>query len=118
MSTTRRHFLGQAAAGLGVAGLSALGGRQVFADESAVAALAQAKNWGAGPGALKGLPHFAPKAKRVIILWMGGGMSHVDLYDHKPNLEKLKFQDLPDSVRSGARLSSMTAGYKSFPILP
>jgi hypothetical protein len=54
----------------------------------------------------------------VIILWMGGGMSHIDLYDHKPNLEKLKFQDLPDSVHSGARLSTMTSGYKSFPILP
>jgi len=118
LSLSRRQLLGQAAAGLSLAGISGLAGRQVFADDSAVAALAQAKDWGAGPSALKGLPHFAPKAKRVILLWMGGGMSHVDLYDHKPGLEKLRFQDLPDSVRSGARLSSMTAGYKSFPILP
>lgn len=109
MSTTRRQFLGQTAAGLGLAALGPMAGRLAAADTP---------DWGAGPGALKGLPHFAPKAKRVIILWMGGGMSHVDLYDHKPNLEKLRFQDLPDSVRTGARLSSMTAGYKSFPILP
>ena len=118
MNTTRRNFLGQAAAGLGLAALGPLAGRSLFADDAAVAALAQATNWGAGAGAIKGLPHFSPKAKRVIILWMGGGMSHVDLYDNKPGLEKLKFQDLPDSVRSGARLSSMTAGYKAWPILP
>ena len=109
MSTTRRQFLGQAAAGLGLAALGPLAGQLAAADTP---------DWGDGPGALTGLPHFAPKAKRVIILWMGGGMSHVDLYDHKPQLDKLRFQDLPDSVRSGARLSSMTAGYKSFPILP
>jgi Protein of unknown function (DUF1501) len=118
MNTTRRNFLGHAATGLGLAALGPLAGRSLFADDAAIAALTQATDWGAGSGALKGLPHFAPKAKRVIILWMGGGMSHVDLYDPKPHLEKLRFTDLPESARSGTRLSTMTSGYKSFPILP
>ncbi len=109
MNTTRRNFLRNSVAGLGLAGLGPFAG-SLAADEQA--------NWGAGTGALKNLPHFAPKAKRVIILWMGGGASHVDLYDPKPHLEAMRFQELPDSIRSGARLSSMTAGYKSFPILP
>jgi hypothetical protein len=109
MSTTRRQFLGRAVAGLGLAALGVPAGRLCAGD---------APDWGAGPGALAGLPHFAPKAKRVIILWQGGGASHVDLYDRKPGLEALRFKDLPESVRTGARLSSMTAGYKSFPILP
>ncbi len=109
MKTNRRQFLGQAVAGAGLAALGPLGNK-LQADDRA--------NWGAGPTALKGLPHFAPKAKRLIILWMGGGASHIDLYDHKPGLEKLRFKELPDSVRSGVRLSSMTSNYKSFPILP
>jgi hypothetical protein len=106
--SNRRQVLKQAAAGLGLAALGPIAGQLAATDA----------DWGAGRGALKGLPHFAPKAKRVIIMWMGGGASHVDLYDHKPHLEKMRFQDLPDSVRSGARLSSMTAGYKAWPILP
>jgi hypothetical protein len=109
MTTTRRQLLARAAAGIGLSALGLpLGG--LSADE--------ATDWGAAPGALPGLPHFAPKAKRVILLWQGGGASHIDLYDHKPKLDDMRFKDLPDSVRTGARLSSMTAGYKSWPILP
>jgi hypothetical protein len=109
MSTTRRTFLRRAAAGVGLAALGGLAGRLQAGDQAA---------WGAGPGALDGLPHFQPKAKRVIVLWQGGGASHVDLLDHKPGLEQWRLKELPDAVRSGARLSSMTASQKSYPVLP
>ena len=61
-----------------------------------------------GPAGLPGLPHFAPKAKRVVYLWQGGGPSHVDLFDHKPSCKRLARQDMPDSVRGTTRLSTMT----------
>src|SRR5882757_10046744 len=105
MNPTRRDFLRSAAVGLGLSALGGLdfGGR-LFADD--------ATDWGAAAGALPGLPHFKPKAKRVIVLWQGGGASHVDLFDHKPDLEKMRLKELPDSVRAGARLSTMTASQK------
>ena len=64
------------------------------------------------------LPHFAPKAKRVVCLWQGGGPSHLDLFDPKPMLAKMKGQDIPDSVRGTTRLSTMSASYKKWPITP
>jgi hypothetical protein len=63
-------------------------------------------------------PHFAPRARAVISLHMEGGPSHLDLFDHKPDLHKLYDQDLPDSVRGGQRLTGMTSGQKRFPIAP
>jgi hypothetical protein len=63
-------------------------------------------------------PHFAPKARRVIYLHMEGGPSHLDLFDHKPDLHRLYDQDLPDSVRNGQRLTGMTSGQQRFPIAP
>ncbi len=54
-----------------------------------------------GMAALPGLPHFAPKAKRVIFLFMSGGPSHVDSFDYKPDLDRLQGQSLPDSFRKG-----------------
>jgi hypothetical protein len=65
-----------------------------------------------------GLPHFAPKAKRVICLWQGGGPSHVDLFDHKPTLEKEAGKDIPASIRGDTRLSSMSSGYAKWPAVP
>ncbi len=67
---------------------------------------------------LPSLPHFAPKAKRVIYLMQTGGPSHVDLFDDKPELKKLRGKDIPDSVVAGLRLTTMTAGQKSKPCLP
>ena len=58
------------------------------------------------------------KAKRLIILWQGGAPSHVDLFDHKPHLQKMRGDELPASVRSKVRLSTMTAGASRHPILP
>ncbi len=61
------------------------------------------------------LPHFAPKAKRVIYLFMAGGPSHIDMFDYKPALRKIHGTELPDSIRNGQRITGMTSGQKSFP---
>ena len=63
-------------------------------------------------------PHFAPKAKRVIYLFQSGAPSQIDLFDHKPGLERLRETELPDSVRQGQRLTAMTAKQAGFPIAP
>jgi len=65
-----------------------------------------------------GLPHFAPKAKRVIYLFQSGAPSQMDLFDYKPLLEKRRGDNLPDSVRKGQRLTSMTSRQERFPIAP
>jgi hypothetical protein len=64
------------------------------------------------------LPHFAAKAKNIIYLHMVGGPSQMDLYDYKPVLKDWYDKDLPDSVRMGQRLTTMTSGQKRFPIAP
>jgi hypothetical protein len=105
---TRRQLLGRAATGLGTAALASLLGQENAAAEEKQL----------GQPALPGLPHHAPKADRVIYLWQGGGPSHLDLFDPKPTLEKYRLQDLPESVRGTTRLSTMTSGYKKWPVLP
>jgi hypothetical protein len=67
---------------------------------------------------LPGLPHFTPKAKRVIYMFQEGGVSQLDTFDYKPQLESLRGQELPDSVRNGQRFTSMTAAQSSFPLAP
>jgi hypothetical protein len=101
---TRRHFFGRAALGLGTAALATL------ATERA-GAMTQT-------GGLPGLPHFAPKAKRAIYLFMNGGPSQMDMFDYKPAMDKLFDKDLPESIRKGQRLTTMTSGQKRFPIAP
>src|SRR5262245_13875389 len=64
------------------------------------------------------VPHFAPKAKRVIYLFQSGAPSQLDLFDPKPGLEKFRGQNLPDSIRQGQRLTGMTAYQSSFPTAP
>jgi len=64
------------------------------------------------------LPHFAPKAKRVIYLFQSGGPSQMDLFDYKPGLKPLAKTELPDSIRQGQRLTGMTAAQTSFPVAP
>jgi hypothetical protein len=68
--------------------------------------------------ALPGLPHFAPKARRLIYLFMNGAPSQIDLWDYKPGLANLFNADLPDSIRNGQRLTTMTSGQARFPIAP
>ncbi len=67
-------------------------------------------------GGLPGLPHFAPKAKRVIFLHQSGGPSQMDLFDYKPNMGKFQGTELPDSIRRGQRITGMTSGQSSFPV--
>jgi hypothetical protein len=103
---SRRQFLGATSYGLGAAALAGLFGSDATADTPKPAR------------GLPGLPHFAPKAKRVVYLMQGGAPSHVDLFDHKPELYKRRGQELPPSVMMGQRLTTMTAGQKNRPLLP
>src|SRR5262249_50643376 len=101
---TRRYFFGKAGAGLGIAALSGLLSKDL-----------QAAGENAG---LQGLPHFAPTAKRVIYLFQSGAPSQMDLFDYKPGLKDRRGQELPDSVRMGQRITTMTSGQKSLPVAP
>jgi hypothetical protein len=104
---TRRQFLRKGASFMGTAALAALGGamRPSMADTKKFV------------GNLVG-SHFAPKAKRVIYLHMVGGPSQMDLYDYKPVMGEWYDKDLPESVRMGQRLTTMTSGQARFPIAP
>ncbi|MCG8585350.1 MAG: DUF1501 domain-containing protein [Pirellulales bacterium] len=100
-------MLGNSARPLGAAALAWLaGGGQSLAAPQTVAAERQG---------LPGLPHFAPKAKRVIYLFMAGGPSHIDTFDFKPEVRNHHGKELPASVRMGQRITGMTSGQKSFP---
>ncbi len=109
LSLTRRHFFSRASHGLGVAALASLLGEDLRA--------AKAES-GASIGGLDGIPHFAPKAKRVIYLFQSGGPSQMELFDYKPKLAELRGTDLPDSVRGGQRLTGMTSNQTKFPVVP
>ncbi len=100
---SRRQFLGRGMkSALGLAAMSALG-----------------KSASAGPGRqLYPGSHFPGKAKHVIYLHMLGGPSQLDLYDYKPNLHEWYDKDLPETVRKGQRLTTMTSGQARFPIAP
>jgi hypothetical protein len=102
---TRRSFLSAGVQGIGSVALAALLARDLKGAPNPV-------------GALPGLPHFAPKAKRMICLWQGGGPSHVDLFDHKPTLLKTAGQEIPASVRGDTRLSTMSSGYAKYIATP
>ncbi|QEG24211.1 DUF1501 domain-containing protein [Mariniblastus fucicola] len=64
------------------------------------------------------MPHFPAKAKRVIYLHMVGGPSQMDLFDYKPKMDEWYDKDLPESIRKGQRLTTMTSGQTRFPIAP
>jgi len=98
----RRLLLQGATGSLGVAALSSL-----------LAGDAAGETLQLNPGA----PHFAARAKRVVYLFQSGGPSHLELLDYKPQLKKLHGSELPDSIRRGQRLTGMTSGQKSFPVI-
>jgi hypothetical protein len=107
---TRRHFFATGTNLLGSAALASLMGPEAKA---------------AGPtpdgnreGSALGGPHFPGKAKHVIYLHMVGGPPQMDLFDYKPVMGEWYDKDLPDSVRMGQRLTTMTSGQKRFPIAP
>src|SRR5579864_5298333 len=72
----------------------------------------------AAPSSLKGLPHYAPKARRVIYLFQSGAPSQMELFDYKPKLADYRGSELPDSIRMGQRLTGMTSTQTSFPVAP
>lgn len=109
----RRAFLSKTSVGIGAAALSSLLGTSFLSGCGSNPDVGRAvRNHS---GALANL-HFAPKAKRVIYLFQSGGPSQFELFDHKPLLEKLRGQELPESVRKGQRLTGMTSGQSSFPL--
>ena len=101
---TRRAFLGRGTLGLGGIALGSLLNAQA-AKRNAIAGQA-------------GLPHFAPKAKRVIYLFQSGGPSQMDLFDYKPHLAKRFGEEVPESIYPAERKTTMTSGQASFPCAP
>ncbi len=104
---TRRQLFGLGAKGIGLAALASLFERDGFAFDN------QDKD--PKTGGLAGLPHHAPKVKRVIFLHQSGGPSQFETFDYKPALEKLHGTELPDSIRRGQRITGMTSGQSAFP---
>ncbi|MFN9973585.1 MAG: DUF1501 domain-containing protein, partial [Phycisphaerae bacterium] len=82
-----------------------------------LAALAELLRGEGRPG-LAGLPHFAPRAKSVIYIHLVGGPPQQDLFDYKPKMDDWYDKDLPESIRNGQRLTTMTSGQTRFPIAP
>src|SRR5882672_4782845 len=106
---TRRDFFGRSALGLGGAALAGL----FHSSGTAAPRLAKAASPYQG---LPDFPNFAPRAKRVIYLFMSGGPSQMDLFDYKPKLNEMNGQELPASVRMGQRLTGMSANQASLPL--
>lgn len=107
---TRRQFFGNMGIRLGGAALATLGAGGMLKG------LAAAQDRVHPP--LPGLPHFAPRAKSIIYLHMNGAPSQIDLLDYKPKLEEYFDKDLPDSVKNGQRITTMTSGQTRFPVAP
>ena len=101
---TRRAFLERSTLGLGGIALGSLLNAQA-AKRNAI-------------GGLADLPHFAPKAKRVIYLFQSGGPSQMDLFDYKPHLAKRFGEEVPKSIYPDERKTTMTSGPKTFPVAP
>jgi hypothetical protein len=80
--------------------------------------LGQDQAWAAPVPSTTGLPHFPAKAKRVIYLFQSGAPSQMDLFDYKPGLKEKRGIELPDSIRMGQRITTMTSGQKSLPVAP
>jgi hypothetical protein len=109
LNETRRQFFARGARGLGVAALATMLGKEMTgAPTPNVEAV----------GGQAGLPHFAPKAKRAIYLHMVGAPPQMELFDYKPGMSTWFDKDLPDSIRQGQRLTTMTSGQTRFPIAP
>ena len=101
--------------GLGTAALSTLLAENARSETTPAGGLTASATL---TGGLPGLPHFPPKAKRAIYLFMNGGPSQMDLFDYKPKMDAMFDKDLPDSIRKGQRLTTMTSGQARFPIAP
>lgn len=108
LDINRRHFFSKLSAGIGTLALGSLMIPDLF-------------NRGRRPvgmeGYTLGIPHFAPKAKRIIYLFQAGAPSQLESFDYKPLLNKRMGEDLPDSIRMGQRLTGMTSNQERFPLV-
>jgi uncharacterized protein (DUF1501 family) len=100
---SRRRFFARSLWGVGAAALASLFPQRLL---------------GGTGSQVVGAPHYAPKAKRVIYLFMSGAPSQIDMFDHKPRLAEMYDAELPGSIRMGQRLTTMTSGQERFPIAP
>lgn len=105
LNSNRRRFLSRLSLGLGSAALGSLLVPDLFSGDSSDSGLAP------------GIPHFAPKAKRVIYLFQNGAPSQLELFDYKPRLREMMGQNLPSSIRGNQRLTGMTANQTEFPMV-
>ena len=106
LTLNRRKFLSKLGLGLGSMALGSLLIPDLFSGNTEADAISSF-----------GLPHFAPKAKRVIYLFQNGAPSQLELFDYKPMLRTLHGQDLPASIRGGQRLTGMTSNQEHFPLV-
>ncbi|MDB6153252.1 MAG: hypothetical protein JWL90_1705 [Chthoniobacteraceae bacterium] len=104
---TRRQFFSKSAVGIGGVALASLLDRELLGATNTLPRI----------GGLEGLPHFAPKAKRVIYLLQNGAPPHLDTFDWKPGMEKMRGQEIPGSVVGSKRFSTMTQTQKKL-VLP
>jgi uncharacterized protein (DUF1501 family) len=107
----RRVFLGDHLRGLGVVALGSLLERDRTASAEAISA-------NVSSGGRSGLPHFPAHAKRVVCLFQSGGVSHVDLFDDKETLHQHAGEEIPPSIKGDQRLTGMTSGQSSYPVVP
>jgi hypothetical protein len=106
LTVNRRRFLSKLSLGVGSAALGSLLIPDLFSG-----------NGEEVNPVLNGVPHFAPKAKRVIYLFQNGAPSQLESFDYKPALRTMMGQELPESVRMGQRLTGMTSDQKTFPLV-
>ncbi len=104
---SRRQFFGRGIQGIGALALGSLLGQDARGATGVKAT-----------GGMPGLPHFPAKAKRCIYLHMVGAPPQIDLFDYKPGMKDYFDKDLPESIRQGQRLTTMTSGQSRFPIAP
>jgi len=109
LNETRRQFFSRTARGLGVMALATIFGNE---KNGALASNVEAI------GGVPGLPHFPPRATKAIYLHMEGAPPQMELFDYKPRMSEWFDKDLPDSVRQGQRLTTMTSEQTRFPIAP
>ncbi len=113
LELTRRHFFASGGLSLGAMALANLAGG---AEKAPMPKLAAGTETGIGAALPK--THFPTKCKNVIYLHMLGGPAQMDLYDYKPEMERQYDKDLPESIRKGQRLTTMTSGQQRFPVAP
>jgi Protein of unknown function (DUF1501) len=113
----RRNFLTKTSMGLGAAALGALFGKDLFGSDLKTQPISEPA-LSLEEEILRSIPHIAAKAKRVVFLFMAGGPSQFETFDYKPKLVDMFGQPLPDSVRQGQRLTSMSSNQSILPIVP